>query len=52
MPAVLIQAWQSIWNMSERDMGGKRTYRVDFEMYDERAQDPQNTVLDIFIGIE
>lgn len=52
MPQVVIQAWQQIWKMSADDFGGKRTYRADFEVYDERAQDPTHTSLDIYIGIK
>ena len=51
MPEVVIQAWQQIWQMDEKTLGGKRAYRSDFEYYDERACDPKNTALDIFIGI-
>lgn len=52
MPGVLGNAWQKIWQMSSRDFGGPRAYKTDFEVYDERAIDKQNTVLDIFIGIQ
>lgn len=52
MPEVCISVWQDIWNMNAVDLGGRRTYLADFEIYDERAQDPQNTVLDIYIGIQ
>lgn len=51
MPDVCIGMWQKIWKMNEHDLGGKRAYVADFEVYDERALDPQNTVLDIYIGI-
>ena len=51
MPAVCIDMWQKIWKMSLSDLGGKRAYIADFEVYDERSQDPQNAVLDIYIGI-
>jgi len=37
--------------MTAEDFGGKRAYQADFEVYDQRAQDPKNTSLDIFIGI-
>lgn len=50
MPDIVIQAWQAIWKMTPEDLGGKRTYRADFEIYDQRAQDPQNSVVDIYIG--
>ena len=52
MPMVCIDAWQKIWQMSNYDLGGKRTYNVDFEVYDERAKDYNNTILDIYIGIK
>ncbi|OGT54024.1 MAG: transcriptional regulator [Gammaproteobacteria bacterium RIFCSPHIGHO2_12_FULL_41_15] len=52
MPEVVISAWQEVWAMKENDFGGKRKYVADFEVYDERAIDPNNTVIDIYIGIE
>lgn len=52
MPEVCQTAWQEIWKMSEKDLGGRRRYMADFEVYDERAHDPEATVLDIYIGID
>ncbi len=52
MPEVLINAWQEIWKMTPDDFGGKRAYQADFELYDQRAADPANTSLDIYIGVE
>lgn len=52
MPDVVIAAWQAIWAMSKDDFGGQRKYIADFEVYDHRAADPNNTVVDIYIGIE
>lgn len=51
MPGVVISAWQNIWKMSESDFGGKRRYITDFEVYDARAADPNNIIIDIYIGI-
>lgn len=51
MPQIVIDAWQQIWKMSPNDFGGQRTYIADFEIYDQRAIDPFNTSLDIYIGI-
>jgi predicted transcriptional regulator YdeE len=51
MPSVIINAWNEIWKLSSKELGGKRNYEADFEIYDERASDEQNVVLDIFIGI-
>jgi predicted transcriptional regulator YdeE len=52
MPDIVQQAWQKIWQMSPEELGGERSYIADFEVYDERASDRQNTVLDIYIGIQ
>lgn len=52
MPEVVINAWQQIWKMSSDDFGGNRAYQADFELYDQRASDPANTSLDIYIGIK
>lgn len=52
MPDVIRNAWSKIWTMTEDDLGGKRNYVADFEVYDERSSDHQNIVMDIYIGIE
>lgn len=52
MPQVVIAAWQEIWQMRDTDLGGKRAYQADFELYDERARDPQKTVVDLYIGVK
>lgn len=51
MPNVCIDMWQKIWKKTPEELGGKRTYTADFEVYDDRALDPSNTVLDIYIGV-
>lgn len=52
MPNIVIETWQSIWKMQASDLGGKRKYVADFEVYDERAGDLNNAVVDIYVGIE
>lgn len=52
MPQVCINAWKDIWNMSSTDLGGKRQFVADFEVYDNRAKDHKHTELDIYIGIQ
>lgn len=52
MPEVVINAWQTIWQTTPQDLGGIRRYHADFEIYDERARDPNDTILDIYVGIE
>lgn len=51
MPQVVIDAWQKIWQMSPQHLTGNRSYIADFEIYDERARDPNNTVLDLYVGV-
>lgn len=52
MPDVIVNAWTKVWQMKPEQLGGKRNYKTDFEIYDERAADHQNIVLDLCIGIE
>jgi predicted transcriptional regulator YdeE len=51
IPKVVIEAWQEIWEMSDQELGGKRGYQADFEIYDQRALDQSKAVLDIYLGI-
>ena len=37
MPDVVIEAWMNIWKMTPHELGGRRCYYADFEVYDERA---------------
>lgn len=52
MPEVCINLWQQIWQMKPEELGGERAYIADFEIYDERAIDHQNVILDIYIGVK
>ena len=51
MPGVVIGAWQSIWSMSDEVLGGARAYVADMEIYGAGATDPQNSIVDVYIGI-
>jgi len=51
MPDVLANAWQKIWQMTDENLGGRRRYHTDFEVYDQRAANHSNLVLDIYIGL-
>jgi predicted transcriptional regulator YdeE len=48
---VVPQVWQRIWSMSVAALGGKRAFEADYEVYDERAQDPQNGQVDVYVGL-
>jgi predicted transcriptional regulator YdeE len=51
IPDIVIAAWQKIWQMKEKDFEGKRKYIADFEIYDQRASNPSNAIVDIYIGV-
>ncbi len=38
--------------MTSAQLGGTRAYRSDFEVYDKRAHDPKNTILDVYVGVK
>lgn len=44
--AAIPDAWEKIW---KTDLN--RVYASDFEVYDDRAMDPTNAEVDIFIGV-
>lgn len=46
MPDAVVEAWQTIW---ASDL--TRAYSADFEVYDDRAQDPAHAEVDILIAI-
>jgi len=51
-PAAVIDAWKEIWKTSDEKFGAPREYHSDFEVYDERASDHMNVIVDLFIGIK
>ncbi len=52
MPEVVREPWIKIWQMTPEELGGVREYIADFEVYDERAADHANVVLDVYIGVK
>jgi predicted transcriptional regulator YdeE len=48
----VVGAWKKVWSSSPQQLGGERAYHTDFEVYDERASDPQNAQVDIYIGLK
>ena len=53
MPQIIIKAWNKIWQMTESDLTGNRSYQTDFEIYNPSNQisDPTRTTAEIYIGI-
>ena len=50
-PKVIPEAWLEIFKLEE-ERKLNRSYRADFELYDERDLDPQNGQVDIYIGLK
>jgi predicted transcriptional regulator YdeE len=48
---VVVEMWQRVWATPKSALGGDRTYKADFEVYDQRAQNPADSVVDLYIGI-
>ena len=51
-PKVVAEVWRRIWAQPKSVPGGDRAYKADFEIYDERAADPQNMQMDVYVGIK
>lgn len=49
---VVPETWSHIWALPKSAPGGSRAYQADFELYDERAADPQNSQVDVYVGIK
>jgi predicted transcriptional regulator YdeE len=48
---VVPQTWIKINSLPRSAAGGDRVYRADYEIYDERAADPANAEVDVYVGI-
>jgi predicted transcriptional regulator YdeE len=51
-PKVVPELWMKINSLPQNAVGTDRQYRADFEIYDQRAMDPQNLQMDVYIGIK
>ncbi len=50
---VVPAAWQEVWKLEHgSQLGGIRSYKSDFEVYDDRSRDPGNVQVDIFVGVK
>ncbi len=45
---VVPEVWKRIWTSTDAN----RSYKTDFEIYDQRATDPQNSQVDVYVGIK
>jgi len=49
---VVVGTWKTIWAQPKTAPGGDRAYKADYEVYDERAMDPQNAQMDVHVEIK
>ena len=48
---VVPSSWTEINSLPRTAVGGDRVSQADYEIYDERARDPQNMQVDVYVGI-
>jgi predicted transcriptional regulator YdeE len=48
---VVAAAWQQVWALEDKAQLA-RAYKADFEVYDSRATDPQNSQVDLYVGLK
>jgi predicted transcriptional regulator YdeE len=48
---VVPDVWKHIWETPSSTPIGNRAYKTDFEVYDQRAVDPEKSQVDIYVGI-
>ena len=48
---VVVGMWQRVWATPKDALGGDRTYKADFEVYDQRAQNPADAVVDLYVAV-
>ena len=48
---VVVEMWQRVWATPKSALGGDRTYKADFEVYDQRAKNPADSVVDLYVSV-
>jgi predicted transcriptional regulator YdeE len=48
---IVPEIWQRVCPMSPEELGGTRAFQTDYEIYDQRAADPANAQIDVYIGL-
>lgn len=49
---VVPEIWFKIWKMTAAEFGGERVFQTDFEVYGSRAQNPNDAVVEVYLGIK
>ena len=48
---VVVAAWQQVWSLEDKAQLA-RAYKADFEVYDRRAADPENSQVELYVGLK
>jgi predicted transcriptional regulator YdeE len=48
---VVVEMWRRVWATPKSELGGDRTYKADYEVYDQRAQNPADSVVELYVGV-
>jgi predicted transcriptional regulator YdeE len=48
---VVVEMWRRVWETPKSALGGDRTYKTDFELYDQRAKNPTDSVVDLYVAV-
>ena len=49
---VVVEMWQRVWATPKSALGGERSYKTDFEVYGQRAQNPADSVVDLYVAVK
>ena len=50
---VVPQAWHRVYRLDDnKQLGGARAYNADFELYDQRSQNPEDSQVDLYVGLK
>jgi len=52
VPKVVVDTWQKIWSVPKGSPGADRAYKTDYEVYDQRAANPENAQVEVHVGIK
>jgi predicted transcriptional regulator YdeE len=48
---VVVEMWRRVWETPKSALGGDRAYKTDFELYDQRAKNPADSVVDLYVAV-
>jgi predicted transcriptional regulator YdeE len=48
---VVPETWRRICSMPVVELGGIRSFRADYEIYDQRAADPEKAQIEVYVGL-